>query len=223
MIPIVMGLIVKAATVVRAVQAISSALRPSPKPPASESVPQPEKVLCGRFAPTRDKYRYCGNSPIGRVDPSGLIYSAETSIVYTPHIGFSGLFLETTTTGDSPADVGLHVEVEVDRGSGYHPVNVFSGRDYANSAGPEGRGMSPSRGGIDLGSLPPGSIDDRVLLINNKDLVPHPGEKTRLRVKIFTYIQQCGKLGVSKPITSEFDIGPVITTDPPSRPPQSNN
>ena len=72
MIPIVMGLIVKAATVVRAVQAISSALRPSPKPPASESVPQPEKVLCGRFAPTRDKYRYCGNDPIGLADPEGL-------------------------------------------------------------------------------------------------------------------------------------------------------
>jgi len=72
MIPIALGLIVKAATVVRAVQAISSALRSPAKVPVSESAPQSENVLCGRFAPTRDKYRYCGNSPVNWSDPSGL-------------------------------------------------------------------------------------------------------------------------------------------------------
>ena len=79
MLPIALSLIVKAATVVRAVQAISSALRPAPKAPVIESVPGSEKVLCGRFAPTRDKYRYCGNSPINWFDPTGTIKDTITT------------------------------------------------------------------------------------------------------------------------------------------------
>jgi len=121
MIPIVFGLIVKAATVVRAVQAISSALRPSPKPPVSESVPRSEKVLCGRFAHSRDKYRYCGNDPIGCQDSLGLKKAKLRTLEFDVRSPIKTCFLKITVDVYYDDDTGI-VSFENGQVSGKLPV-----------------------------------------------------------------------------------------------------
>ena len=168
------------------------------------------------FAGGLNLHNYVGQNPINRVDPSGLIFSETTSVVVVPHVGVTGIFLETVTTGAGSADITVSIKARVGSGNNYKEIPIYSGKDYANKAF-EKRAPKELRS-VDLGSVCAGSTVDTVLVISNDDL---KGALT-LEVIVNTVIMQGGKVAVSNVLRAEVLIRDVQVR-PDTQLPQPRN